>query len=100
MPVPPRYWGSVSRYMEVRLFFNSQPDTSAFFAFLKGGAAGIIRPSSSPLRGRRRFAPALSRHCVARLNPLVLGSFQYQPIKNPSPFGLRFVIGGGGGNCT
>ena len=71
MPVPPRYWGSVSRYMEVRLFFNSQPDTSAFFAFLKGGAAGIIRPSSSPLRGRRRFAPALSRHCVARLNPLL-----------------------------
>ena len=62
MPVPPRYWGSVSRYMEVRLFFNSQPETSAFFAFLKGGAAGIIRPSSSPLRGRRRFAPALSRH--------------------------------------
>jgi hypothetical protein len=43
-------------------------------AFLAAEAAGIIRPSSSPPSqikgGRRRWAPALSRHCVARLNPL------------------------------
>ena len=30
-------------------------------------AAGFIRPTSSPLRGRRRCAPALSRHFMARL---------------------------------
>lgn len=40
MPVPPRYWGSVSRYMEVRLFFNSQPDTSAFFCIFEGWGGG------------------------------------------------------------
>ena len=27
-------------------------------------AAGIIRPSSSPLGGRRHVAPALSRHLI------------------------------------
>jgi len=64
-------------------------------------AAGIIRPSSSPLRGRRRCAPALSRHCVARLNPLrgfILKSSANK--KTPTLSGWGFVIGGGGGNCT
>ena len=49
-----------------------------------------LRPPSAPKTSFLTFCePAF-----------VLGSFQYQPIKNPSPFGLRFVIGGGGGNCT
>jgi hypothetical protein len=49
-------------------------------------AAGIIRPSSSPLRGRRRGAPALSHHFVARLNPLRVFIPKSTANKKPQPF--------------
>ncbi|XXK44769.1 hypothetical protein ACMAY4_10915 [Porticoccaceae bacterium nBUS_17] len=48
-------------------------------------------------------APALSRHLsierVARLKPATRGIHRYALAKkNPNPFGLRSIFGGGGGN--
>ena len=63
-------------------------------------AAGIIRPSSSPLRGRRRCAPALSHHFVVRLNPLrgFIPSSSQKPKKATLSGDLFWFFGGGGGN--
>ena len=49
------------------------------------------------------IAPALSRHLsierVARLKPATRGIHRYALAKkNPNPFGLRSIFGGGGGN--
>ena len=60
-------------------------------------AAGIIRPSSSPLRGRRRCAPALSHHVVVRLNPLRVFIPKSTANKKPQPFRVEVLLGGGGG---
>jgi len=51
------------------------------------------------------IAPALSRHLsierVARLKPATRGIHRYALAKkNPNPFGLRSIFGGGGGNCA
>ena len=87
MPVPPRYWGSVSRYMEVRLFFNSQPDTSAFFAFLKGGGGGnyssfVLTPSGPPSLRSRVVSPLRGS-----AEPACAGFIPISANKKPQPFG-------------
>ncbi len=59
----------------------------------------MIRPSSSPLRGRRRFAPAMSRASALGCNPL-RGTFNLCTLANKKPPPLRgggYFIGGGGG---
>jgi len=64
-------------------------------------AAGIIRPSSLPLQSHRSCVPALSRHCVARLNPLRVFIPKSTANKKPQPFRVEVLLGGGGvGNFT
>ncbi|XXK58694.1 hypothetical protein ACMAY9_11295 [Porticoccaceae bacterium nBUS_09] len=59
-------------------------------------AAGIIQALPLPLWGRH-----LSIERVARLKPPTRSVHLYALAKkNPNPFGLRSIFGGGGGNYT
>jgi hypothetical protein len=50
----------MKKYVSLKALQRITPIKTRGYPYL-AEAAGIIRPSSSPLRGRRRFALALSR---------------------------------------
>ena len=73
-------------------------------AFLVAEAAELFVLRPHPL-SNKRAPPSLRSRAVSPLRGSAepaarLHSKIERPIKNPNPFGLRFVIGGGGGNCT
>ena len=73
------------------LSLKKRPLSGGCFGFLVE-AAGIIRPSSLPLQSHRRCVPALSRHCVARLNPLRVFIPKSTANKKPQPFRVEVLL--------